>query len=218
MKKIVIVILVVLLVLVGISGWVFAILRQEQLSGELNDSRDKYLIEIQNTEALVSECENEKSTVENILQEAKSEIEKQKQEIQSNNEERNTANEKYIQLSDESRLKDNKISDISTELVIANKYKNTLFCVNRPSEIDYSSNATVSNSLKKWLEDTQGPIEKTEWEVIWSGPDITNHYLHGEFFRAYMVYFHEPEWGIKQGVYDLYGQCFLDLDTSGQGQ
>lgn len=83
-------------------------------------------------------------------------------------------------------------------------------CGDSPLSIDYSSNTTVSNSLKAWLEDTKGTIDTARWDVIWNNSRTTIHKLTGKYLFVYIVYFDESDLGKKQAVFDLSNMCWLD--------
>ena len=83
-------------------------------------------------------------------------------------------------------------------------------CERRPSSIDYTSNSTVSASLKQWLEDTEGSIDKADWDVIWSNGLAAIHKLTGEYLWMYVVYLDDPEWNLSERVFDVRHHCFLD--------
>ncbi len=82
-------------------------------------------------------------------------------------------------------------------------------CTDRPASVNFTSNATVSASLKAWLNDTQETINTTEWEVVWDGTEIAIHRLEGEYYYVYVVYFDEPDNYFYHSIYDVYGHCFV---------
>jgi len=59
-------------------------------------------------------------------------------------------------------------SELSAEIDELNSY---LLCSDRTDEIDYTSNATVSASLRTWVE-TMESIDSAEWDTVWSN-DLT---------------------------------------------
>jgi hypothetical protein len=83
-------------------------------------------------------------------------------------------------------------------------------CTDKPNSIDYTGNSTVSNSLKTWLENSQGKINNADWEAVWTNSKASIHKLTGKFLFVYIVYFNEPSMGYKNAVYDVGRKCFLD--------
>ena len=90
-------------------------------------------------------------------------------------------------------------------------YKSVAMCSGRSPSINYTSNSTVSTSLKAWLEDRKGSIDNAEWDVIWNNARPSYHKLSGEFLWPYIVYFDEEDFGYIAGVFDVSRQCWLDL-------
>jgi len=97
-------------------------------------------------------------------------------------------------------------SKLSAEIEDLNSY---LLCSDRPDEIDYTSDATVSNSLKSWIE-LDVSIETAEWDTVWNNDLTTIHQLTGEYLFEYIVFFDDPEMGTVNAVFDISGMCFLD--------
>lgn len=81
---------------------------------------------------------------------------------------------------------------------------------NRPSSINYFSNATVSDSLKTWLENTQGATTGiAKPEVFWNESETSIHrLLVGNYLFVYIVYFDRSD--LRQGVFDVLNMCWLD--------
>ncbi len=78
--------------------------------------------------------------------------------------------------------------------------------------IDYTSNQTVSNSLKAWLEDTEGSMNSAKWDSVWSNSRASIHKLTGEFLWVFVVMFDEPDLSFSESVFWISGSgaCFLD--------
>ena len=79
-----------------------------------------------------------------------------------------------------------------------------------PPEIDYTSNQTVSTSLKTWLEDIKGQIDTAKWDLIWGNSRASIHKLTGEFLWVFLVKFDEPAIEHTSGVFWIDGGCYLD--------
>lgn len=83
------------------------------------------------------------------------------------------------------------------------------------SDINYSSNSTVSNSLESWIEDTWGSVDKSEWDIVWNGSRTSYHTLTGgEYSYPFIVYFDEEDLGYSNGVFNIAEHCWLDLDEN----
>ncbi len=99
--------------------------------------------------------------------------------------------------------KQNELSDL----------QKSALCSSVPQSINYASNATVSESIKAWLEDKVGKIDKVDWDAIWTNSKTTIHKLTGEFLFVYIVYFND-DFGNKNSVYNITSSCWLDRQTS----
>lgn len=102
------------------------------------------------------------------------------------------------------------LSQLRIEQQKVSSYEKTTMCKSAPITIDYAGNSAVSNSLKSWLEDTQGMIEDVSWDIVWSNSKTSIHKLTGEYLYVYIVYFNETTLGNKNSIYDVNNQCWLD--------
>lgn len=93
-----------------------------------------------------------------------------------------------------------------------------LDCERVTAEIDYTSNATVSESLKRHVEETRGSVDTADWEVIWSDSKTAIHRLRGKYLYVFLVWFDEPELGIHAGTLDLNQVCFIDRPEASRGR
>jgi hypothetical protein len=107
-----------------------------------------------------------------------------------------------------SQLSDSRTENTEQRLVISN-LEEALLCGNDPLTIDYSSQSTVSNSLKTWLEETEGTIDRADWDVIWSNNRAALHYLCGEYLWPFVVFFDDSS-GFKNRVFVIQGTCWLN--------
>ena len=103
------------------------------------------------------------------------------------------------------------LSVLKTEL---SKFKNTVTCSGFRPDINYTSNATVSNSIKSWLEDREDSIDKKEWDIIWNIAWLSIHRLYGDYLWKYIVYFEDSDLDFKESVFDVTNQCWHDMVTS----
>lgn len=93
----------------------------------------------------------------------------------------------------------------------ANTAENALMCTGARPNINYSSNSTVSSSIKTWLENNEGSMTDTEWEVVWNNSKTTIHRLTGEYLWVYIAYFPEDGLDFTTAVFDINRQCWLSL-------
>lgn len=107
------------------------------------------------------------------------------------------------------RLQD-MINDLASKRFRVTELESILVCSNRPESIDYSSNSSVSASLKQWLEQMVGSIDKARWDKVWWNSKVTIHKLSGENLWVYVVYFDEKQWDLKNSVIDINNSCYLD--------
>ena len=103
-------------------------------------------------------------------------------------------------------------SDLSDTKRALSSIENKLNQANCKSavEIDYTSNYTVSESIKSYLGDSQGSINKTEWEVVWNNSKVSYHKLTGEYLHLFIVYFDDKDMGYSNSVFNIGDQCWLD--------
>jgi hypothetical protein len=85
-------------------------------------------------------------------------------------------------------------------------------CASKPSKIDYSSNSSVSNSLKMWLENTYETIFDVRWERVWNNSRTMTYKLTGKYLHVFIVYFDESVTGLIHinAVFDVDQACWLD--------
>jgi len=95
------------------------------------------------------------------------------------------------------------VVDLRTQLAASD-------CASKPSSIDYSSNSSVSNSLKMWLENTYETISDARWERVWNNSRTMTYKLTGKYLHVFIVYFDESDMGHTNAVFDVSGACWLD--------
>ncbi len=99
---------------------------------------------------------------------------------------------------------------LATQYLEIENLNNTTLCATRPDSIDYTSNTTVSASLKQWIENSRISIDKADWTVLWTGTNTAIHSFSGKYYYVYIVYFDEPDYYFYPSVYDVYGHCWID--------
>jgi hypothetical protein len=125
---------------------------------------------------------------------------------------------------------ENQASSLSSELttaqsnsaVMATQVANTtaLFeCANKATfHPDYSSNPAMSKALQAYVKNLSGGIiqNDTTWVSIWSNYKSAIHYIYylnqdqTRIIWPFVVFFVEKGLAVKQGVFDLNYQCWLD--------
>jgi hypothetical protein len=81
---------------------------------------------------------------------------------------------------------------------------------------DYASNLAMSNALKAFVKDQiGGVIQDSNWSSIWSSSNSSYHnvFVYKDMTRIkqpYIVFLKEGGLSIKEGVFDINGQCWLD--------
>jgi hypothetical protein len=90
-------------------------------------------------------------------------------------------------------------------------------CANKDTfQPDYSSNLAMQKALKSFVNKITGlQVQDAPWETIWSGANSSLYYIY--FFRdnqriklPYIVFFIEKGMNLKQGVFDVNNQCWLN--------
>lgn len=87
------------------------------------------------------------------------------------------------------------------------RLENSIMCKDKPKEINFSSNSTVSASLKDWLDKSN--YKKATWEAIWSNSKTSTHTITEEYTHRFIVYFDEPNLGFKNAVFYIDEVCWL---------
>jgi hypothetical protein len=124
----------------------------------------------------------------------------------------------------------NQVSSLESELttaqsnsaVMATQVANTTTtfeCTNKTTfHPDYASNLAMSKTLQTFVKDMTGGVIKsdTTWVPIWSNYKSAIHYVYyinqnqTRIIWPFAVFFVEKGLSVKQGVFDLNNQCWLD--------
>lgn len=85
-------------------------------------------------------------------------------------------------------------------------------CTSVPSKaIDYTSQATVSASLKAWLEESQSSIDTAKWETVYSNSKTAIHRLTGKYLWVFIAYFKDDKNSILVNrTFNVSAGCWLD--------
>jgi len=128
------------------------------------------------------------------------------------NEEELLSNEEEL-LSNEEEL--SSVQDDLKDALIAKEYYQELVEVTNCPTIwimNYTSNSTISDSLKYYIKGEYGSIEGYETEWIEYNPSIAYHYFMGDYWLDFIVYFDEARMGYRNAVFDITRQCWIDFN------
>lgn len=84
--------------------------------------------------------------------------------------------------------------------------QNSIMCEEVPSEIDFTSNYTVSAALKDWIDEPN--YSNATWETVWNNSKTTIHKITGEYLYEFVVYFDDTT-GFTDRVFDIGGMCWV---------
>lgn len=231
MKKKWLYLLLIFTLMLIISGWLYAYTYGNSLKAEIMDYKEnldeivsensqKVLtleenIDDLNTKIINLQSDNEIQIVKEYeLSEQVNELTDRLDAANDSIEAVNEKNQKLqATLDDKEHLLQSNIKQIKDAERQAERYKAMAICDldTAPFKINFTSNSTVSNSLKDYLESTIGTIEKSEWEVVWNNSKVSIHKLSGEYLSVFLVYFDEPSLGYKQAIFDFAHQCYWDI-------
>ncbi len=214
MVKIGVILVVVVLFFIGVAGWTFYVMNRV----ELNNNK----IAFTNTENDLNTKNSALTTAQYLFQTTATARESGWIAAQTQVNITLTAQEASLQKSTDLLATATQVAvDRSTEIaglrhlsatqfLEVENLNNTTMCSTAPDTIDYTSNSTVSASLKAWIENSRESITKAEWAVLWTGTNTAVHYLSGKYLYVFVVYFDEPDFYFYPSVYDVYGHCWID--------
>ena len=101
------------------------------------------------------------------------------------------------------------IEDLSDNITIL---ESTVNCSSTLYDIDFSSQASVSQSLIKIVEEKYGTVDDAEWDILFNNTKTSIHTLTEEFTHKFFVYFDEPDFSYNEGVFVVSQACWLTLD------
>jgi hypothetical protein len=79
---------------------------------------------------------------------------------------------------------------------------------------DYTSNETLKTALIKWVEDQDGPVKKSLYEIFFDKRKTSIHKINGQdYFWVFIVNFESDNYP-RNTVYLVHAQCFLDYGGS----
>jgi hypothetical protein len=107
-----------------------------------------------------------------------------------------------------------KFDDLSRQFT---QLKSSIDCANKSLfKPDYVSNSRMSDALKKFVGSVTGlAVETADSQIIWNGLLSSYHNVyffkdHQRLKQPYLVFFADPSVNLKQGVFDINNQCWLD--------
>jgi hypothetical protein len=77
------------------------------------------------------------------------------------------------------------------------------------AEINYSSNATVSASLRAYVEDRTS-VDTATWDTVWNNSRVTIHHLTGEKLFVFIVWFEDLDTSNRVFYLTPDGGCWLN--------
>jgi hypothetical protein len=90
--------------------------------------------------------------------------------------------------------------------------KNRLMCVSTIPFVDYTDDGTVSTALKEFTSDYK--VTDDHYEAVQKNAKISFHNLKSTRTQSFfMVYFKDPENGRVNGIFDILGQCWVNLNN-----
>ncbi len=210
MRKTQIIIIFVILSVSTLAGWAFVIIKNQELS----TSEASFLATATASHQRLETMQDENSA----LQDENSALQDENSALQEGVASANSAiSTATVELDVSHGTIDRQLeelSEIRSELSSTESRVEELegigLCDRRPTTIDYSSNSSASQSIKSWVENTQGSIDKAEWEVVWNNSKVSIHRVWGEFLWVYIVYFDDEDLGNVNSVFDFTEHCFLD--------
>lgn len=214
--------LIVIIVLVGVSGWVYVIFEKDRLEDQLLLQTVQCENDKQQGDALINNCETEATTLineinisSNVIEDLEEQISAIEEENSNFSEKLNTANDNIQALTVTIQEKDLKLGELTNQLETAEKVADGFMCSNKPEGLifNYSSNGEISRTLKNYLQDAYEPINSAKWEILFDDSDISIHQLEGEYLYVYVVFFADPDRDKISAVYDVWRQCYLDINN-----
>jgi uncharacterized protein YxeA len=87
-----------------------------------------------------------------------------------------------------------------------------LMCSSTIPIVDYTNDGTVSTALKEFTSDYK--VTDDHYEAVQKNARITFHNLKSSRTQSFfMVYFADPENGRVNGIFDILGQCWVNLNN-----
>jgi hypothetical protein len=181
----VIIILMTFLLLILLGGLTYSILSTNSRVASLN-----YVIQY----------EVEKQKKEKLSMTAtQTALESSLTETQKKNDELNKNYQKTIQ----------QLSGITADVSTLRK---RLMCQSTIPNVDYTNDGTVSSALKEFTSDYK--VTDDHYEAVQKNARITFHNLKSSRTQSFfMVYFTDRENGRVNGIFDILGQCWVNLNN-----
>jgi len=94
----------------------------------------------------------------------------------------------------------------------ASTMRKRLMCSSTIPFVDYTNDGTVSSALKEFTSDYK--VTDDHYEAVQKNARITFHNLKSSRTQSFfMVYFADPENGRVNGIFDILGQCWVNLNN-----
>jgi len=99
-------------------------------------------------------------------------------------------------------------NQVSTELEELTQVND---CQNVTSlDANYQSNASMAELITEWIGDNFESISHNEWDILFNNSQMANHYFSGDHGYWFTVYFDDPNFDTKNGVFFINWGCWID--------
>ena len=194
----------------GYLAWVICLCLFSMILISCGIPREEYqaaLDQIQSLEGRIKSLEDANKSLEGLLEEKDAAIAEKDGQIQSLQAEMARIKKLKDELWEERKELNKKLWETRHKLEACQQI---MSCDLEEANIDFSSNQSVSESLRAFVSENFGSVEEAEWNVIWSGTNIKDaiHYLYGTergtpVKFAFYVNFRD------KSVFLLYWNCFI---------
>ncbi len=76
------------------------------------------------------------------------------------------------------------------------------------TNISYTSDTTVSSSLKTFIKNKGETVTNASWQKVWGNSSTTIHKVSGKYLYVFVVYYTRS--GYSNSVWDVTNHCWLD--------
>lgn len=196
--------IIVILILIGFSGWIYSIsLRQSNSTA----------LELANTKQ--TDLQNQLTDYLVKYEESQKQIDELNKNLETITQDRDAVKTQNAELT-------NKITTLQAELNQAKQISATSASTSSAStelctkytlpEIDYSSNTAVAKGLKEFIKTARGVLSDNDWNIIWKTAKTAIHYVsyidkdirYKEVFIVYYEDFNGP------AIFWVNNACFLE--------
>jgi type II secretory pathway pseudopilin PulG len=196
--------IIIVLILIGFSGWVYSISLRQSNS-----------IALESANARQTEIQNQLTDYLVKYEESQNQVNELNKKLETITQDREAVKIQNTELT-------NKITALQTELDQAKQISATSTSTSSTStescakytlpEIDYSSNTAVAKGLKEFIKTARGVLSANDWNIIWKTAKTAIHYVsyidkdirYKEVFIVYYEDFNGP------AIFWVNNACFLE--------